>query len=543
MLVGIIVVLLITRRSGRASGALGAGSEDEEPGCPNATRPPDTLTLRRTPRLRTPPRKLTATRPKRTGTPPWCDDVRPRSTTRRRCRTKRAGDRKKSTLPLTVASTTTTTSRVTTTMTTTEVTTTTTSSTLATPGKPTRPSPIEPRTRVTQPGASSTDGKGKTKGTRSPTKATRMPLVCTVGSKGTAFSLYPPPGVCSHVFFTHVLVSDGTLHASDDGDAWRDFVRAMRGEDFADYPAGISFDARYYANLLTSLDAPAVRRELEDLAANNIKHYGILNFVTRAAYMVYLVAQVAPIVMKMRQVQGGDRSRHIVLAAGLWNYNEAYAWATYQAQFRVLAGLDVDILISISSVGTMETDKICFAAPPTVWNATSAAFAGFAKHATLLLASEQYTRQELYVGLSFEMGVTVYQLQNRWTARELIPYAPCTQFTLVGYEQVCDPHVTLSRMDSLPAEFGNTSSSVFFYDSWDTMKRKVDGVMKLPVRKRIAWLLFDTHLSDSTWECTGIREREKQLRKHLLTFGFRRPVASDPPPPPPPPPRGLEWGE
>ncbi|KAK8784864.1 hypothetical protein V5799_008770, partial [Amblyomma americanum] len=40
-------------------------------------------------------------------------------------------------------------------------------------------------------------------------------------------------------------------------------------------------------------------------------------------------------------------------------------------------GLDVDILISISSVGTMETDKICFAAPPTVWNATSAAFAGF----------------------------------------------------------------------------------------------------------------------------------------------------------------------
>ncbi|XP_075556721.1 uncharacterized protein LOC142588786 [Dermacentor variabilis] len=117
-----------------------------------------------------------------------------------------------------------------------------------------------------------------------------MPLVCTVGSKGTAFSMFPPAGVCSHVFFTHVLVSDGALHASGDGGAWADFVRAMQAEEFVDYPAGISFDMRY-SMTPTFLDNLMVRKELKQLATGaNIKHYGILNVVTRAAQLYHLVA-------------------------------------------------------------------------------------------------------------------------------------------------------------------------------------------------------------------------------------------------------------
>ncbi|KAK8768291.1 hypothetical protein V5799_015244 [Amblyomma americanum] len=80
---------------------------------------------------------------------------------------------------------------------------------------------------------------------------------------------------------------------------------------------------------------------------------------------------------RLRQLQRGDRSRHIILATGLWTYAELNAWTTYEAQFRVLAGFDVDILITISSVGTMETQQLCQAAPPTVWKTTNDTFAGF----------------------------------------------------------------------------------------------------------------------------------------------------------------------
>ncbi|XP_077524144.1 uncharacterized protein LOC144135309 [Amblyomma americanum] len=74
-------------------------------------------------------------------------------------------------------------------------------------------------------------------------------------------------------------------------------------------------------------------------------------------------------------------------------------------------------------------------------------------------------------------------------------------------------------MDDLPTEFGAISSSDFFYDSWETMKIKVDNVMKLQVRNKIAWMLFDTHLSDITWNCTAPRDRERKLKEYLGTFG------------------------
>nr|XP_054928490.1 uncharacterized protein LOC129385650 [Dermacentor andersoni] len=497
MLLGVIVVLLVNR--GRANaGALVAGADVNDDPCGTTSRPArfvHTTSGRRKPRTK----RVSRTSVRAT---PWCDEVQRRSTLRRRCRT-RPG---RSTQPMTTPTHSVTSSAA-------AMTTTATAEPSSEKSK--RPEPVMPRTRPTR-HASNVTGGGRS--TSHATTTTRMPLVCTVGSKGAAFSMFPPAGMCSHVFFTHVLVSDGALHASGDGGAWEDFVRTMQAEEFADYPAGISFDMRY-SMTSTFMDNPMIRKELKELATGtNIKHYGILNVVTRAAQLTYLVAAAGTLITKLRQLQEGDRSRHIVVAAGLYTYNELSAWTTYQAQFHVLAGLDVDILISISSVGTMESDKICFAAPPTVWNSTNAVFLGFEKHSTLLLASESYLRKELYVGLSFEMGVTMYQLKNVSTLPEKALYAPCTDFTLVGYEQVCDPHVKLTRMDDLPVEFGATSTSVFFYDSWETMKRKVDRVLSLPVRNKIAWLLFDTHLSDVTWECSASWEREQKLQEYLATF-------------------------
>nr|XP_054928721.1 uncharacterized protein LOC126534210 [Dermacentor andersoni] len=502
--------------------------------CPNATGAED-FEVHTTPGKRTRHPVTTKKRSKKPGTEPWCDEAEDEPTTPQLpCRTRPGGHEATSSTQQgntsQTASTIVRTEQKTPTKETTTSASTATSGGVAssttavspkrrTPGFPvveeeTIPPAVEPKTRYRR-STSTASTVASTESTT--TTTTRTPLVCTVGGGVLAFTAYPSPAICSYVFYTHVLVSGGKLRGSESGEGLQDFVRSLREDEFSGYPGGVSFDARYLN--ATSLDHGAVKLELEELAAHNIRHYGILNIISVPSYMPTLVTTVGAVVTKLRQLQGGDRSAHLVLASGIWNYNQSGAWAVYQEQFGVMANYDVDIVISISSVRTMPLHERCQVAPTTVWNTTSAAYPGFDKHATLLLNSTTYPRPDLYVGLSFEMGVLLYQLKDPSTPRERVPYAPCTDFALVGYEQVCDPNVSLSRMDELPAEFGASSSSVFFYDSWETMKRKVDSVMKLPVRKKIAWLLFDTHLSDVTWDCTEAKEREEAFQEYIANFG------------------------
>ncbi|KAL1487233.1 hypothetical protein MTO96_046606 [Rhipicephalus appendiculatus] len=135
----------------------------------------------------------------------------------------------------------------------------------------------------------------------------------------------------------------------------------------------------------------------------------------------------------------------------------------------------------------------------------------------LVLDGKTYSRPNLYVGLSFEMGVNLYQLTQKDTPIESAPFTNCDQFTQVGYEQVCDPHAKLKTLDNLVVESGVILDSVFFYDSWDTMKKKVDGVLKLKLPKNVAWLLFNTHLSDASWTCSSSLDRERKLRDYLAS--------------------------
>nr|XP_054928968.1 uncharacterized protein LOC129385835 [Dermacentor andersoni] len=555
-----------SQSSGAKTGALVGGPGQGGKQCANATAAED-FYVHTTPGKRTRRPATTKKRSKKPGTEPWCDEAEDEPTTPQLpCRTRPGGhgatsSTQQGNTSLTASTIVRTKRKMPTKETTTPVitatsggvatSTATASPTTRAPGFPvveeeTIPPTVEPKTRYRR-STSSASTVASTESTTTTSEnllyqliqctsgcnygsvitalfiefhlgaATRTPLVCTVGGGALAFTAYPSPTVCSYVFFTHVLVSGGKLRGSESGEGFEDFVRSLREDELAENAGGVSFDARYLN--ATSLDDGAVKLELEDLAANNIRHYGILNIISLASYIPTLVATVGTVVTKLRTLQGGDRSAHLVLAAGIWNYNLSSAWATYQAQFGVLASYDVDIVISISSVQTMPLSERCQVAPPTVWKTTSAAYPGFDKHATLLLNSTAYSRPDLYVGLSFEMGVLLYQLKDPSTPRERVPYAPCTDFALVGYEQVCDPNVILSHMDELPAEFGASSSSVFFYDSWETMKRKVDSVMKLPVRKKIAWLLFDTHLSDVTWDCTEAKEREEALKEHIASFG------------------------
>ncbi|XP_037500004.1 uncharacterized protein LOC119374024 [Rhipicephalus sanguineus] len=170
----------------------------------------------------------------------------------------------------------------------------------------------------------------------------------------------------------------------------------------------------------------------------------------------------------------------------------------------------------MTSVETMETDKMCFAGPPTVWNSTNIAFTSIERVSRYLLDSQTYP-EKLYMGVSFEMGVNLYQLTETDTPIESAPYAPCDQFTQVGYEQVCDPHAKLKTLDNVVVESGVILDYVFFYDSWDTMKKKVDRLLKLNLRKNIAWLLYNTHFSDTPWTCSPSFDRERKLRDYLAS--------------------------
>ncbi|KAL3169459.1 hypothetical protein MRX96_045512 [Rhipicephalus microplus] len=151
---------------------------------------------------------------------------------------------------------------------------------------------------------------------------------------------------------------------------------------------------------------------------------------------------------------------------------------------------DVDILIAVTSEEGQIGDKVCYAAPTSVWNTTNTNFSSIERHSKLLLDSQHYPRSSLYVGLSFEMGV--------------------------AYEQVCDPHVRLKTLNNV-VESGVISNYVFFYDSWDTIKKKVDAVLSLKLPPKIAWLLYNTHFSMTPGTCISSFDRERKLRDYLAS--------------------------
>ncbi|XP_075723916.1 uncharacterized protein LOC142765992 [Rhipicephalus microplus] len=177
---------------------------------------------------------------------------------------------------------------------------------------------------------------------------------------------------------------------------------------------------------------------------------------------------------------------------------------------------DVDILIAVTSEEGQIGDKVCYAAPTSVWNTTNTNFSSIERHSKLLLDSQHYPRSSLYVGLSFEMGVNLYQLSHNDTAIEDAPFAPCDQYTQVAYEQVCDPHVRLKTLNNV-VESGVISNYVFFYDSWDTIKKKVDAVLSLKLPPKIAWLLYNTHFSMTPGTCISSFDRERKLRNYLAS--------------------------
>ncbi|XP_075721555.1 uncharacterized protein LOC142764895 [Rhipicephalus microplus] len=393
-------------------------------------------------------------------------------------------------------------------------------------GKTIRPGPIVTKPGTPEPGHhTSVAPRGPTHKptttTPPPIIATKMPLVCTVSSVGSAQILLPQLHVCSYVFFTHVMSRNKSLYASDGSGAFQEFVRAI--EASGGYSGGISFDMRYGINektgaalLPTALEE--ARTELLELYnKSNIKHYGILNCITMPGLMSYLVAVLPSTFSKMRSLQRGDPNSVIVLAFGAFQVNVSSDWTMYYRRyFQELGNYDVDILIAVTSEEGQIGDKVCYAAPTSVWNTTNTNFSSIERHSKLLLDSQHYPRSSLYVGLSFEMGVNLYQLSHNDTAIEDAPFAPCDQYTQVAYEQVCDPHVRLKTLNNV-VESGVISNYVFFYDSWDTIKKKVDAVLSLKLPPKIAWLLYNTHFSMTPGTCISSFDRERKLRDYLAS--------------------------
>ncbi|KAH6925902.1 hypothetical protein HPB50_011817 [Hyalomma asiaticum] len=188
-------------------------------------------------------------------------------------------------------------------------------------------------------------------------------LICTVGSFAMTENMYPPDGLCNYLFYTHVFVYNSSLAGIHVEESWQRFKEQVASRTAT--PAGISFDARYIT--AQALDEIGVRNTLNTLAKQNIMHYGILNMITRLDALDDYMDRAKGAIAKLRTIQGKDAKKRIIIALGLFDYNEPNAWERYRASFRkAVEGTMADTIIAISSTGSIEDNSFCHVAPTSV---------------------------------------------------------------------------------------------------------------------------------------------------------------------------------
>ncbi|KAH7935243.1 hypothetical protein HPB52_004942 [Rhipicephalus sanguineus] len=104
-------------------------------------------------------------------------------------------------------------------------------------------------------------------------------LICTVGASAVFEQMVPPDGLCHYIYYTHVAVVKGSLHAVEVSQSWHAFQNAL--VTYKTTSGGIAFDVRYVN--VGDLDASLEDKSLKNLTSRNVKHYGVLNVLDTAS--------------------------------------------------------------------------------------------------------------------------------------------------------------------------------------------------------------------------------------------------------------------
>ncbi|KAL1435160.1 hypothetical protein MTO96_011088 [Rhipicephalus appendiculatus] len=332
-------------------------------------------------------------------------------------------------------------------------------------------------------------------------------LICTLGSFAVINAVYPPDGLCDYLFYTHVIVFNKTELAGVEVNAsWTLFKKVIAGRTMT--AGGVSFDAKYVT--AQDFDDQGLKQHLNDLASANVRNYGILNMVTNVKNWDDFMNRARGTIAKLKAIQGDDSTRKIVMALGLFDYNEPNAWDKYRSGFQdAVEKTMADTVIAISSMSMVETSLKCHAVPTSVFDSTrlqdparttAKSYPDLNTHAALVAANVMYNKNTR-LGLSFEMGTLLYTLENITDSLDQRPYLQCKTFYITSLD-VVDCIGGLFDYELLPGgmRFGSPYAKPDIVLSWEdgeSLKYKFGGLKNSTnPRAGLSWLLYDVNFGD-----------------------------------------------
>ncbi|KAH7938807.1 hypothetical protein HPB52_000442 [Rhipicephalus sanguineus] len=140
-------------------------------------------------------------------------------------------------------------------------------------------------------------------------------IICTVSETATSEDLYPPEEYCDYLFYTNVIVSNGSIQAEKDPVSWDLFQR--KGPMFTVLQLGISFD---FENV-TPNDLDDAWNDLDALRKEGMKHYGLLNVLSVQSSFIATVSSTNAMIEKLKQIQSMDETAKTALAIGSYDLN------------------------------------------------------------------------------------------------------------------------------------------------------------------------------------------------------------------------------
>ncbi|XP_050038069.2 uncharacterized protein [Dermacentor andersoni] len=172
----------------------------------------------------------------------------------------------------------------------------------------------------------------------------------------------------------------------------------------------------------------------------------------------------------------------------------------------------VDAVIAISSVGSMEDDNNCYAAPPNVLFTYVPRFPSLESHWHFVLANTTYANTRILVGLSLEMATLIYVLKQDAHNLGDSLYARCSGVALTSRDAICGQRSSLDPktqyIDKPYIIYGtfirnNSRNQVAFAEYYTSARDKVFQARRSygRIRRRMALMLFNVHLGDVRKKC------------------------------------------
>lgn len=333
-------------------------------------------------------------------------------------------------------------------------------------------------------------------------------LVCTVGRTAFYAEVYPPDGLCHHIYYRDVAVVRGVLVGIEIMSSWEMFKMVMM--KYTKTSGGIAFDVRYASP--TSLNA-TVKKELEMLATKNVKNYAVLNVLGVPDRLSKLYNDAKPLLMELKNLQGSDKTRKTIIGIGILNYKLSNAMSRLRDIFNDAVNQHVaDTVIAYSSVGWIESIKECYSHPPSVFDrrafdgmaATEAARMPEIRSIATLMTRDKTFSSDTKMGLSFELGTLIYHLVLPGSHADLVN-AKCNVMYVTNYDVLpCKLDVFASRNELFQgvnvADVPKDLKKVLLFEDDVTITKKCNNLAQNStyLRHGMSLLLNNVDLGDFT---------------------------------------------